>query len=59
MGKVLQQVDETEHRLIKNMLEEKVPWSTVQKSTGRSPEVICSKSAPKATKPKAVKDAVG
>ena len=59
MGKVLQQVDETEHRLIKNMLKEKVPWSTVQKITGRSPEAICSDSASKATKPKAVKDAVG
>ena len=59
MGQVLKQVDETEHRLIKNMLKEKVPWSTVQKSTSRSPEAIRSNSGSKATKPKVVKDTVG
>ena len=58
MGKVLQQVDEMERRLIKNMLKEKVPLSTVQKSTSRNPEAICSNSASKATRPKVVKDAV-
>ena len=59
MGKVLRQVDETEHRLIKNMLKEKVPWSGVQKITGRSPEAIDSNSTLKATQLKAVKDADG
>ena len=59
MGQVLKQADETEHRLIKNMLEEKVPWSTVQKITGRRPEAIRSNSTMKARKLKAVKDAVG
>ena len=59
MGKVFKQVDKTEHRLTKNMLKEKVPRLTVQKITGRSPEAIRSGSASKATKLKAVKDAVG
>ena len=45
MGKALRQVDETEHRLIKNMLKEKVPQSTGQKSTSRSLEAIRSDSA--------------
>ena len=40
MGKGFQHVDEVESRLIKNMVEEGIPWNTIAKVTGRSKDTI-------------------
>ena len=42
MGKSFCHVDTTERRLVKNMAKEGVPWSTIQKITGRTPDTINS-----------------
>jgi hypothetical protein len=42
MGKHFQHVDDTEARLVKSMVAQKIPWSMVQKVTGRSPDTIQS-----------------
>ena len=36
MGKTYYHVDDTERRLVKQMAKEGVPWTTMQKVTGRS-----------------------
>ena len=40
MGKVFQQVDATEHRLVNEMAKEKIPWAKIQRITKRSPDTI-------------------
>ena len=40
MGKQYHHVDETERRLVKNMLQAKLSWAVIQKITGRSPDTI-------------------
>lgn len=40
MGKSFQQVDATERRLIKQMVKEGIPWTTIQRITKRSPDTI-------------------
>ena len=40
MGEGFQHVDEVESRLIKNMVEEGIPWNTIVKVTGRSKDTI-------------------
>ena len=42
MGKTFKHVDDTERRLVANMVEEGIPWSTIQKVTGRTPDTINS-----------------
>ena len=40
MGKLYTHVDDTERRLVKNMLAAGIPWSQVQRVTGRSSATI-------------------
>ena len=40
MGKVFTQVNETEHRLVKMMAKEGIPWRTIQRITARSGDTI-------------------
>ena len=40
MGKTLQQVNETEPRLVKMMVKDGVPWTQIQRITGRSSDTI-------------------
>ena len=42
MGKLYNHVDDTERRLVKNMISAGIPWSQVQKVTHRSPDTIHS-----------------
>ena len=42
MGKVFQQVNETESRLVSKMAKEGIPWTQIQRITGRSPDTINS-----------------
>ena len=40
MGKVFTQVNETEHRLVKMMAKEGIPWTKIQRITARSADTI-------------------
>ena len=40
MGKVFAQVNETEHRLVKMMAKEGIPWTKIQRITARSADTI-------------------
>ena len=40
MGKQFQQVNDTEARLVKKMLANKIPWAMVQKIAGRNADTI-------------------
>ena len=40
MGKGFQHVGEVESRLVKNMVKESIPWSTILKVTGRSKDTL-------------------
>ena len=40
MGKTYYHVDDTERRLVEQMAKEGVPWTTMQKVTGRSADTI-------------------
>ena len=42
-------VDDTERRLVRNMARERIPWVTIQRITGRSPDTIRSMLNPAAT----------
>ena len=42
-------MDDTEHRLVRNMAKEGIPWVTIQRITGRSPDTIRSMLNPAAT----------
>lgn len=42
VGKLYNHVDDTERRLVKNMISAGIPWSKVQKVTGRSSDTIHS-----------------
>ena len=42
MVKGFRHVDDTERRLVRNMAKEGMPWVTIQKITGRSPDTIRS-----------------
>ena len=49
MAKGFRHVDDTERRLVRNMAKEGIPWVTIQRITGRSPETIRSMLNPAAT----------
>ena len=40
MGKVFTQVNETEHRLVKMMAKEGIPWTRIQRITARSADTM-------------------
>jgi len=42
MGKSFKQVNDTERHLVKGMVKEGIPWTTIQRITGRSPDTINS-----------------
>ena len=42
MAKGFRHVDDTERRLVRNMVKEGIPWVTIQRITGRSPDTIRS-----------------
>ena len=49
MTKGFRHVDDTERRLVRNMAKEGIPWVTIQRITGRSPDTIRSMLNPPAT----------
>jgi IS30 family transposase len=40
VGKQYFQIEDTERRLVKQITKEGIPWTTIQKITGRSPDTI-------------------
>ena len=42
MVRSFRHVDDTERRLVRNMAKERIPWVTIQRITGRSPDTIRS-----------------
>ena len=48
MVKGFRHVDDTERRLVRNMARERIPWVTIQRITGRSPDTIRSMLKPAA-----------
>ena len=42
MVKGWRHVDDTERRLVRSMVKERIPWVTIQRITGRSPDTIRS-----------------
>ena len=49
MVKGFRHVDDTERRLVRNMARERIPWVTIQRITGCSPDTIRSMLNPAAT----------
>ena len=49
MVKGWRHVDDTERRLVQNMVKEGIPWVTIQRITGRSPDTIRAMLNPAAT----------
>jgi hypothetical protein len=49
MVRSFRHVDDTERRLVRNMAKERIPWVTIQRITGRSPDTIRSMLNPAAT----------
>ena len=52
MGRSFKQVDETERRLVHNMRKENLTWSTIQRSTGRTPDTLNAIINPTSNAPK-------